>query len=122
MSCLFHALATFVSDSSPEIRQRVCDYIGANKPLMDGIATDKLFDAAYTANMRNCGTWGGGGEIQAFCMIYNISVVVTSTRSGDRANRPMVFVPMRRKLNTARAYLYWDGGHYTPAPVRLVGI
>jgi len=122
MSCLFDTLATFVSDSSPEIRQRVCDYIGANKPLMDGIATDKLFDAVYTAKMRNRSTWGGAAEIQAACMIYNISVVITSLRPSDRLNKPIVFLPLQRKLNTARVYLYWDGGHYTPAPVRLVGI
>ena len=85
MSCLFDSLATFVSDSSPEIRQRVCDYIEANKPLMDGIDTNALFDAAYTTNMRNRGTWGGATEIRAACMIYNLSVVVTSTRSVDRS-------------------------------------
>ena len=122
MSCLFDSLATFVSDSSPEIRQRVCDYLGDNKPLMDGIDTNTLFDAAYTAKMRNSVTWGGAAEIQVVCIIYNISVIITIIRSGDRSNRPIVFLPMQRKLNMARAYMYWDGGHYTPAPVRLVGI
>ena len=60
MSCLFDSLAAFVPDTAPVIRQRVCDYIDSNKPLLEGIETKSMFSKAYTTSMRNSGTWGGG--------------------------------------------------------------
>ena len=119
MSCLFDSLAAFVPDSSEVIRKRVCDYLAANRPLIDGMDTGALCDEAYVAPMRQSTEWGGGPELQAACIIYCMSVVVTSRRSSDRMNKPIVFVPLTT-FHTKRAFLYWTGTHFTPAPVRLI--
>ena len=42
MSCLFNSLSYFIKDTSFNIRQKICDYIEQNKPLIDGIETKDI--------------------------------------------------------------------------------
>ena len=112
MSCLFQSLAQFVSDNHTDIRAKVCNYLDANGPVLDGVRTDEIFDGEYISTMRKGSTWGGGVEIQAACCIYNMTVVVSSTRHRDRSNRPIVFVPVQG-MTLITAFLSWTGSHYT---------
>ena len=39
MSCLFNSLSHFIGEPSNEIRQKICDYLQENKPILDGALT-----------------------------------------------------------------------------------
>ena len=43
MSCLFNSLSHFIPQTDPQaIRQRICDYLQANSPIIDGMATQDV--------------------------------------------------------------------------------
>ena len=42
MSCLFNSLNYFVKEGSLEIRQKICDYLQENKPIIDGLETSTV--------------------------------------------------------------------------------
>ena len=42
MSCLFNSLSYFIKENSNDIRQKICDYIEQNKPIMDGLDTKDI--------------------------------------------------------------------------------
>ena len=55
MSCLFNSLQYFIpSESSFTIRQKICDYLEENKPIIDGLDTKfvlSLDDSNYITNI-----------------------------------------------------------------------
>ena len=70
MSCLFNSLSYFIKENRNDIRQKICDYIEQNKPIMDGLDTKDIINYEgpnYIQKMRNTSTWGGAIEIQAAC-------------------------------------------------------
>ena len=75
MSCLFNSLNYFVKEGSLEIRQKICDYLQENKPIIDGLETSTvlMFENPnindYITKMRLTSTWGGAIEIQCACNI-----------------------------------------------------
>ena len=112
MSCLFDSLSYFINYNSHQIRQKICDYLELNKPIIDGLDTKfilSLDDNNYIRNMRNDNQWGGGIEIQAACNIWNIRIIIHNIR-----NRGSIeFLP----LNNQYIYtinLTWNGNHYEP--------
>jgi hypothetical protein len=44
MSCLFNSLSYFINESSCQIRQKICDYLQSNLPIMDGIETSCVLE------------------------------------------------------------------------------
>jgi len=120
MSCLFNSLSHFIAQTDPHaIRQRICDYLQANSPIIDGMAThdvlqlDSLHPSEqYIGAMRSPSTWGGAIEIQAACNIWNARIVVHDIRSGH--GQPIEFLPVSTVAADKTFELEWSGGHYEP--------
>jgi hypothetical protein len=117
MSCLFNSLSYFIQENSFQIRQKICDYLQENKPIIDGIETHEVlkFESinanSYITNMRSTSTWGGAIEIQCACNIWNLSINVKNFR--DQTNRTIEFIPL--SSNSEKTInIYWTGGHYEP--------
>ena len=113
MSCLFDSLSYFINYTSNDIRQKICDYLDSNQPIVDGLQTSfilALDDENYIKNMRRNSQWGGAIEIQAACNIFDLRIIVYNLRDKTRS---MEFVPITKK------YIYtigltWNGSHFEP--------
>jgi len=122
MSCLFNSLSHFILQTDPQtIRQRICDYLQANSPIIDGMAThdvlqlDSKSTDQYISAMRSPCTWGGAIEIQAACNIWNARIVVHDIRSVHV--QTIEFLPVSNDtINSPDKTfaLEWSGGHYEP--------
>ena len=122
MSCLFNSLSHFIPQTDPQtIRQRICDYLQANSPIIDGMAThdvlqlDSKTTDQYISAMRSPCTWGGAIEIQAACNIWNARIVVHDIRSVHV--QTIEFLPVSNDtINSPDKTfaLEWSGGHYEP--------
>jgi hypothetical protein len=114
MSCLFSSLQVSLSpETSSSIREKVCDYLSLNRPILDGIDTStilKFEKPNYIPNMRKEETWGGAIEISAVCNIFRMSVSVHNTR--DNYDSILTFVPLDNIIRK-RVHLSWNGSHYT---------
>ena len=114
MSCLFNSLSYFIKDTSFNIRQRICDYLQQNKPILDGLETHEIlkFESSdYISSMRSTSTWGGAIEIQAACNIWNVRINVSNYR--DRTQKIIEFIPIHGVIQDTIC-IYWTGGHYEP--------
>ena len=124
MSCLFNSLSHFIAQTDPQaIRARICDYLQANSPIIDGIATHDVLQLdsglspdQYIGAMRSPSTWGGAIEIQAACAIWNARIVVRDIRSGHGQTQSIEFLPVINATDaTDKMFeLEWSGGHYEP--------
>jgi len=117
MSCLFNSLSFFLDDNSHVIRQNICDYLENNKPVIDGLSTDKVLLMSehgnnYVNKMRSTSTWGGAIEIQAACNIWNVNIHVINIRD-NTDNNTIEFNPVCNKTNKTIS-ITWNGGHYEP--------
>ncbi len=127
MSCLFNSMQHFIAPrlgkNSAQIRAEICDYLAADRPLIDGIATAQILAmdgrgsaAEYVAHMRSTSTWGGAIEIQAACNLWKSRIVVHDLR--DRGKRASIeFVSCDAAISGATELtmeLEWTGGHYEP--------
>jgi len=114
MSCLFNSLSYFIKEDSFVIRQKICDYLQNNSPIMDGLDTAfilNLENPNYIAMMRQPSTWGGAIEIQAACNIWNTKIMVSNIRNRDGSQ--IEFIPINNIYHNT-IYLEWSGGHYEP--------
>ena len=127
MSCLFNSMSHFIKeDGGPNgIRQRICDYLEKNLPILEGMETHDVLQleaptaAHYISKMRNPSTWGGAIEIQCACNIWNarINVHDIRTRNNNNNNNKIEFLPLRcenAQLYSLELQLEWSGGHYEP--------
>ena len=123
MSCLFNSLSHFIPQTDPQaIRARICDYLQANSPIIDGMATHDVLQLdslntsdQYIGAMRTLTTWGGAIEIQAACNIWNARIVVHDIRSCQK--QTIEFLPVSTNAINApdkTFTLEWSGGHYEP--------
>lgn len=114
MSCLFHSLSYFFKEDCQVIRNKICDYLQQNKPIIEGIDTREVLNMEtphYISNMRKPSTWGGAIEIQVACTLWNVQIHVFNHR--DQNAKKIVFVPLYRETNRY-IQIYWTGGHYEP--------
>lgn len=112
MSCLFNSLGRLLNTPTDTVRQTICDYLAADKPVLDGMETHDLLaleGPQYIQRMRQSSTWGGAIEIQAAVRIWNVNVTVQNRRDGTA---PIEFVTPGTAAGTLT--LYWTGGHYEP--------
>jgi hypothetical protein len=114
MSCLFNSLNAFINEGPQEIRQKICDYLQENKPIIDGLDTAfilALENSNYIQHMRSTATWGGAIEIQVACNLWHLRINVKNYR--DQGMKDIEFLPLsgqyERTIN-----VYWTGGHYEP--------
>jgi hypothetical protein len=127
MSCLFNSLSHFIPQTDPQaIRARICDYLQANSPIIDGMATHDVLQLdslntseQYIGTMRASTTWGGAIEIQAACAIWNARIVVHDIRKGNGQcqKQTIEFLPITNDAINApdkTFTLEWSGGHYEP--------
>ena len=125
MSCLFNSLSHFISDISPQvIRERICCYLEANLPIIDGMTTHDVLQLEsnfsvdqYISAMRQSSCWGGAIEIQSACNIWNARIMVHDIRMGHHSGRIIEFLPVSTivKDNPNNTFvLEWSGGHYEP--------
>ena len=116
MSCLFNSLSYFIHLPSFEIRQKICDYLTENKPIIEGIETREILELEggfdrYIRDMRSMHTWGGAIEIQVACNIWNTKIHVKCLRANE--NSIIEFIPIVGTAETEYT-LEWTGGHYEP--------
>jgi hypothetical protein len=117
MSCLFNSLNYFIGEGTFEVRQKICDYLQENKPIMDGLDTQTILSfenpapSKYIESMRLMSTWGGGIEIQAACNIWNFRVLVNNHR--NLGSPDIEFLPVCSAYDKT-IKIYWNGGHYEP--------
>jgi hypothetical protein len=117
MSCLFNSLNHFINEGSYEIRQKICDYLQENQPIIDGLDThfilelESNYKEQYISNMRNTSTWGGAIEIQCACNLWNLCIKIKNYR--DNNGKIIEFIPCNNNYDKT-IYLYWTGGHYEP--------
>ena len=127
MSCLFNSLSHFIApQTDPQaIRQRICDYLQANLPIIDGMATHDVLQLdslntsdQYIGAMRSPCTWGGAIEIQAACNIWNARIVVHDTRMvHGQEQKSIEFLPVSANATNATDKTFeleWSGGHHEP--------
>jgi len=127
MSCLFNSLSHFIPQTDPQaIRQRICDYLQADLPIIGGMATHDVLQLdsnsssdQYISAMRASSTWGGAIEIQAACNIWNARIVVHDIRSGhmhghSHPKQLIEFLPVSTDAADKTFELEWSGGHYEP--------
>lgn len=124
MSCLFNSFSRLLAQDPQAIRNRICDYLEAGGPIMEGIPTKMILDSDrpnYIAQMRNPSVWGGAIEIQAACNIWKAKVIVENRRDrvGAVAAQPIEFMPVSAPV-TKIMRIYWTGGHYEPISVAEV--
>lgn len=118
MSCLFNSISALLRMDSHSCRNTICDYLEADKPIIDGMATHDVLALDrpnYIAAMRMTHTWGGAIEIQAACNVWNVRIVVDNRRDGLTGS-PIEFLPLTGDV-TQSLYIYWTGGHYEPMHV-----
>ena len=121
MSCLFNSLSHFIPQTDPQaIRARICDYLQANSPIIDGMSTHDVLQLdssnssdQYIGAMRTLTTWGGAIEIQAACNIWNARIVVHDVRQ-DHGQKSIDFLPVSTVAADKTFELEWSGGHYEP--------
>ena len=117
MSCLFTSLNYFIKEGNYEIRQKICDYLQENKPIMSDLDTKDvlLFEDSsvenYIMKMRLSSTWGGAIEIQAACNIWKLKINVINIR--DSKQKTIEFLPLSENCNNI-INISWNGGHYEP--------
>jgi len=117
MSCLFNSLNYFIKEGSYEIRQKICNYLQENEPIIEGIETHKILELEnstyqnYINNMRHTSTWGGAIEIQCACNIWKLRINIKNYR--DKNNNVIEFIPCNQTY-TQTIDMYWTGGHYEP--------
>jgi OTU-like cysteine protease len=136
MSCLFNSMSHFIKDNGGPhaIRQRICDYLQNNLPILDGMETRDILQLEapssehYISNMRKSSTWGGAIEIQCACNIWKACIVVRDIRNCNRNNgnnnnnNKIEFLPLHANANAnihpiltqLDFELEWSGGHYEP--------
>ena len=128
MSCLFNSMSHFIKeDGGPNgIRQRICDYLEKNLPILEGMETCDVLQleapsaAHYISKMRNSSTWGGAIEIQCACNIWNARIIVHDIRShySNNKNNKIEFLPLKsenaQQHPSLELNLEWSGGHYEP--------
>ena len=117
MSCLFNSMSYFLKYTPDEIRQKICDYLESNKPIIEGLDTKFILDLDepnYVRNMRNRNQWGGGIEIQAACNLWNLRIIIHNIR--DKTTL-IEFIPLTNKFMYT-IELTWNGSHFEPKTVR----
>jgi hypothetical protein len=125
MSCLFNSLGRLLGIEPQALRQQICDFLEANRPIMEGMETAAICAldggsvAAYIGRMRLASTWGGAIEIGAACNLFNIRICVENRRS--KANSLIEFVPVAGII-TKTLFIYWTGGHYEPIRVEAAAV
>lgn len=79
-NCLFHSLAAYFDNKTTDhrlIRQKICDYIDANRDLFKvDIECEFPSVDAYLREMRIVGSWGNAVCVQAFCLAFDINVIL----------------------------------------------
>jgi len=118
MSCLFDSIAYFLKLDGFTVRQRICDYLEQNNPIMEGIETKDILlieDSEYIRKMRNTVTFGGAPEIRASCNIWNIKIIVYI--NSDHSKQ-IDFIPINNCYN-GYIELEWQGNHYIPINPKL---
>jgi hypothetical protein len=119
MSCLFNSLQHFIGEDSYTIRQKICDYLQENKPIISDLDTNAVISFEqpnYINNMRLPSTWGGAIEIQAACNIWQLCIIVKNYRiqnQNTNQNKDIEFLPISGIYNKT-IQIYWTGGHYEP--------
>jgi len=98
------------------MRNKICDYLATNKPIMDGISTVDILAMEhpnYIEHMRCPSTWGGAIEIQAAVNMYSARIFVENRRdrSGNIEFLPIGVEPIMTLT------IYWTGGHYEPVSI-----
>ena len=114
MSCLFNSMNYFFKEDSQVIRNKICDYLQQNQPIIDGLDTNFILSMEgpnYINNMRNPSVWGGAIEIQAACNIWNTKINVVNIRNSNQKN--IEFQPVKGTANN-NISVTWSGGHYEP--------
>ena len=135
MSCLFNSMSHFIKeDGGPSgIRQRICDYLEKNLPILEGMETCDVLQlesptaAHYISKMRKPSTWGGAIEIQCACNIWNARIIVHDIRTrnnnnnsnSNNNNNKIEFLPLQTsnaepQPHSLEIILEWSGGHYEP--------
>lgn len=132
MSCLFNSMSHFIKeDGGPSgIRQRICDYLEKNLPILEGMETCDVLQlesptaAHYISKMRKPSTWGGAIEIQCACNIWNARIIVHDIRTrnnkiNNNSNNKIEFLPLQTsnaepQPHSLEINLEWSGGHYEP--------
>ena len=135
MSCLFNSMSHFIKeDGGPNcIRQRICDYLEKNLPILEGMETHDVLQleaptaAHYISKMRKSSTWGGAIEIQCACNIWNARIIVHDIRirnnknnnnnNNNSNNNKIEFVSLKSENaqpHSLELNLEWSGGHYEP--------
>jgi len=99
MSCLFNSLQHFIGEDSYTIRQKICDYLQENKPIISDLDTNTVISFEqlnYIKKMRLPSTWGGAIEIQVACNIWQLRIIVKNYRIHARRgpNKDIEFLPI----------------------------
>jgi hypothetical protein len=117
MSCLFNSFEALIGEDSYKIRQKICDYLQENNPILDGLQTSSILEfecsksSEYIAKMRLKSTWGGAIEIQTACNIWSLRINVSNHR--DQNKTVIEFIPFKGIYDKTIG-IYWTGSHYEP--------
>lgn len=80
-NCFFHAISNFLNDdiTHETVRALICDYIENNPEIFKAdIECDFPSVENYLQKMRKPGEWGDAIMANAFCLAYNVNIVIFS--------------------------------------------
>jgi OTU domain-containing protein 3 len=108
-NCLFRSLADQLglgAASHAEVRERVVDFIVANRADFEPFVEDDVPFDGYVARMRKERAWGGQLELQAASLLFRVNVLIHQL---DMPRWDIVnFTDGARSIQLA----YHDGDHY----------
>ena len=100
------------------MRQKICDYLADNKPIIEDLPTDFVLslddNKNYIKNMRKSSQWGGAIEIKAACNMWKLRIIVQNNR--DSSARLIEFLPINGKYKYT-VIIGWNGYHYVPIDI-----
>ena len=113
MSCLFVSLSKLYGSNERKLREEICNFMIKDPTVCSDLkVSDFVLDfkdlKSYVNNMRRSSSMGGAIEIQSFCEMKNVSVIVKERSNG----RMIEFIPS--KFNGIVLIIERKNKHYEP--------
>ena len=114
MSCLFDSIGKFLNIDGFTIRQKICDYLESNAPIIEGLDTKLILDSEdpqYLLKMRHPLVFGGANEIKVATIIWSLRILVYIN---PEMTKYIEFQPICGDYRYTIRLSYQNNNHYEP--------
>lgn len=119
-ACLFESLCRFSNRNHQELRETICDFLEEKPTLGEYKVGDDILKfemgenlEEYIKEMRKLDTWGGAIEIQAFCELTGVKVVVLALESPTNKKRS-AYEHLPKNWKNGTLFILYTGNHFEP--------